>query len=281
MSFGEATGKIILFGEHFVVYGAPAIVLPLKTSLKIWITREKTNNYPQLEPLINIAKSKLRIEDDIYIKQISSSIPVSAGLGSSAALCVALLRAILNEYNIKLSDKDFFSIAQNMENLFHTKSSGVDIYAAMYGTPFIYKKTSNDLNIKPIDINIEGKIGVKIFQRAQSTGEIVEDVAKYRNKYYKITEAFLDAYYDIFNRAIDSLIKNDIEEVGNLMNINQSLLRAIGVSNLAIDREISYILSSGALGAKISGAGRGGAVIAIGNEMKYNFDLIIKLKKDQ
>ncbi len=272
MGVGRGYGKLILFGEHFVVYGLPSIIIPINRYIEVSVSKGLSNTSPELQKILDIAISELGV-NSVKIDSIKSNIPQSAGMGSSAALCVAILRAILDEYNIILDDRSVFELAKKMENVFHEKSSGVDIIMAIHNKSIIYENST----YKPIDIDL--KLGVKILPRFQTTKDIVRDVALFKNKYPEIFESILDSYRSLFKKVLDL----DYSRLGELMNINQSLLRAIGVSDQRVDRVIADMLASGALGAKISGAGRGGSIIALldSENSNYEYDMIIKSKIDQ
>lgn len=273
MGSGKAYGKLILFGEHFVVHGLPSIIIPIDRYIQVKVSRGPSRVQPNLQHIINIAISELGV-DEINIESIESNIPQSAGMGSSAALCVAILRAIADEYDLKLDDENMFRIATKMENVFHGKSSGVDVIMAIHHRPIIYQNSV----YKPIDIKVN--LGVKILPRYQSTGEIVENVFNFKEKHPKLFEHILDSYRMIYEEVLD--FKTDYKRLGELMNINQSLLRSIGVSDNRVDKIITDMLESGALGAKISGAGRGGSIIALIDEnSKYSYDILIKSSTDQ
>lgn len=279
MGYGKSSGKVILFGEHFVVYGLPAIVIPIDRYVEVHLKKgEQSRNPDYINSMLDLLKSKLDIKESFQIIEITSNLPVSAGLGSSAALSVALTKAVADELSLNLSNEEIFELSWNLENLFHKNSSGVDVYVSLYNRPVLYRKSYQRAIIDKISLNIDAKLGIKILRRNESTGDIVNDVREYSIKYPTIFENLKAAYRELFNEAIIALSSGDIMKLAELMNINQSLLRAIGVSNEEVDRTISDMISKGILGAKISGAGRGGAIIGLYESSDYEFDIHIELR---
>lgn len=286
----SAPAKIILFGEHFVVYGKPAIVMAIdrrayvkakpRTDNKVHIyslnmeisgffENEKfklesggLKTEEKLKP-INMVAEKIfqihgeRIGLDI---EINSKIPVAAGLGSSAAVAAATTAAICRLLGIKLSKDEIFKITYEAERLVHGTPSGIDPAIATYGGVIIFRK---DEGIQPIEVEYEIPLVVGNTCLERSTGELVAKVRKNREKYPSILNFIIEAGEKIVERAQKALKNNELEVLGDLMNINHSLLSAIGVSNEHLDRLVNAARRAGALGAKLTGAGGGGCMIAL------------------
>ncbi|MEM2888156.1 MAG: mevalonate kinase [Candidatus Bathyarchaeia archaeon] len=286
----SAPAKVILLGEHFVVHGAPAIVLAIdlratvlaeqRRDKKIYIESKalkysdyfknddfrlkKRNKHlnSQLKPVYAIIKNVMEIADKEFgvNLKIDSDIPVAAGLGSSAAIAVASVAALSHLFSLSLDDKEIFELAFEAEKIIHGNPSGVDPAVSTYGGILRYQKGKD---IQKIGANITLPLVIGDTEIKRSTGEMVTHVGEMRNRFPAIFERFLETENEIVARSIDALRNNDIETLGDLMNINHALLYAIGVSNEPLDKLVYAARKAGASGAKITGAGGGGCIVAL------------------
>ncbi len=265
----RAMGKIILFGEHSVVYGKPAIAVPVPTiytdvkvspnsslvfDLKINLDNNETK---RLHQLAGFVFRELNASPNGRIS-IDSTIPLGSGMGSSASLSVALIRAVAESRGSILDNEQVSQIAFKCEKIFHGNPSGIDNTVVTYEKPVFYirEKDIEFIRIRPLRLVIAGT-GIK-----SSTKKIVEDVRKrYRG------DANYKGYFDEMGRiavsARDALEKGNIAELGNLMNKNHEYLQKIGVSCPELDKLVRTARENGALGAKLVGAGRGGNIVAL------------------
>lgn len=286
----SAPAKAILFGEHFVVYGKPAIAIAIdkrayvkarvRKDKKLYIRsldfgisgyfqnekfvleRGKESAKEKLEPIKVVAEKLLEASNkDIGITiEIDSEIPVAAGLGSSASVAAATVTALNHLLNARLSRQEIFKITFKAEKLIHGTPSGIDPAIATYGGAIIYRKDEGfqTLNIKCDIPLIVGNTGLE-----RSTGSLVAHVRQIRDAYPKITDSIFEAGEKIVKRAIQALKEEDLKVLGELMLINHGLLLAVGVSNEKLDKLVHAALKAGAYGAKLTGAGGGGSIIAI------------------
>lgn len=290
-SRASAPAKIILFGEHFVVYDKPAVVIAIdrrayvtakpRSDNKIVIRSTTINasgaftgsgkyqpieggweNEIRFKPIYLIAKSLLSSSNEkTGLKiEIRSLIPIAAGLGSSAAVAAASAAAIGNLLEIDLTKNDIFRLALRAEKLVHGNPSGVDPAISTYGGALLYRKSEG---IKRLDIEsdlpiIIGNTGIK-----RVTGDMVSHVNRLRNQYPTIVDKIMEAGSAIARLGVKALKSGNLETLGSLMNMNHALLCALGVSNYAIERLITVARQAGALGAKLTGAGGGGCIIAL------------------
>ncbi len=284
----SAPGKVILFGEHFVVKGKPAIAIAL--SPRIYVTVKSsgdvsdriviiskntgyelvldTSSLRILESKGNLHQLKRILEElkklSGYLKsafiEIRSEIPVAAGLGSSASLAVAFTAAYSTYIGLSLSREEISRIAFEAEKIVHGKPSGIDNTIATYGGAILYKGGRfSQLKVGNIrDYFIIADTGVP-----RSTREAVLKVLGLYDKYSRILEHVYLAAEKIVEEAKIALEKADTVMLGELMNINHGLLSAIGVSGLELEQLVHTARRSGALGSKITGAGIGGAIIAL------------------
>lgn len=291
MGKASAPGKIILSGEHSVVYGYPALVsavslrcfayassLPepgieiISKDLEVRQIYSPTEVY-QLKDLPlnsktdNLAFSALKTLEKIGINplkqgisiSLESEIPISAGLGSSAASAVSVVGAILSLFKKSLSSNEISSLAFEGEILAHGTPSGVDNAAATYGGYLRYENG----NVSKLDIANEVPVLVCNTMVPRETKALVANVRKRYDSSPNIIGQILKALGQIPNAMIDSIAKQDFIALGNLMEINQGLLDSIGVGHHAIHKVISIAKEFGALGSKLTGAGGGGCVIIL------------------
>lgn len=290
-SKASAPAKVIFFGEHFVVYDKPAVVIAINrrayvtakprsdskiviesTTIKAsgaftgngeyqpikggWGSKEK------FKPIYLIAKKLLSMIDEkggLDIK-ISSSIPMASGLGSSAAVAVASAAAISDLLEIDVSKNNIFRLALEAERLIHGNPSGVDPAISTYGGALLYRRSEGikRLNIKADLPLVIGDTGIK-----RVTGDMVAHVKRLKIRYPTIVDRIMDAGSAIAILGVEALKSGDLKTLGDLMNMNHALLCALGVSNDSIERLINAARGSGALGAKLTGAGGGGCIVAL------------------
>ena len=280
-SIAKAPGKIILFGEHFVVYENTAILGAINKYATVTTEKTNTDNIlisstlgqssikkdedvsnveKKFRPFFYIAKQvieKNNFDKGITIK-IESDIPIGAGLGSSSACCVAAAASILNLFNIT-DEKEVLELAINAEKTIFPNTSGADCTVSVSGGIIEYQKekgfskieTENEFNFIIIDS-----------EQVHSTDKVVERVRKFKENNSDVFTELCSEEERLIAKALDSMKKNDLETIGKCMAQNQMFLEQIGVSNdelLSITKEIEKIT----FGAKITGAGDGGCIIAL------------------
>lgn len=284
MITAKACAKIILFGEHAVVFGKPGIAVPVKkcytlatiSSEPFSYTTDKELNEEEtikMAKLFKLLFSKLDTNKNLSA-HIESNIPVGCGMGSSASLSISLIRAFSNFLSLNYDAEKINSLAFECEKIFHGNPSGLDNTVITYEMPVFYrrKKTEFFELKKPIHLVI-GNTGIK-----SSTKEAVEGV---RKRYEKDERKYLHAFDEIekiTEDARESLEKGDIRKVGKLMSYNHKLLKELEVSSDALDGLVSKAIKAGAYGAKLAGAGLGGCMVALADER--NKDKIMKSMKD-
>jgi mevalonate kinase len=292
----SAPAKIILLGEHFVVYGEPAIVLAIdrRAYATADYRKDKRLNFRSVnlnlagyfengifkieqgderEARLKFEPVKLAVEKVLqnYRKnvgldiEINSTIPVAAGLGSSAAVVTAVTAAVGALLNLKLSKEDVFRITYEAEKVVHGTPSGVDPAISTFGGTLLFQI---DTGFKPLEVKTDmpliiGDTGVERSTRVQ-----IEKVRNIMDNYPRVADPLKKAAREVVLRAIDALKENDLETLGELMNINQALLYAVGVSDESLEWLINASKKAGAIGAKLTGAGGGGCMIALANNEK-------------
>ncbi|MDP1713200.1 MAG: mevalonate kinase [Anaerolineales bacterium] len=288
----SAPGKIILFGEHAVVYGRPALAVPVtqvhadvevldSARHGIWIHAPIIDLHAELTSLPSghpIASVILKLFSTLGISSplgrgqgegleinISSTIPVASGLGSGAAVSVALIRALSSFLFHSLSDDEVNLLAYEIEKLHHGRPSGIDNTVITYNMPVYFIKGQPIETFKtgkPFTIVI-GDTGIPALTK-ESVGDVrrlwLGNTNHFENIFNEIAQIVL-----IARRSIES---GKPELLGELMDHNHSLLQELTVSSPELDQLVIAARQAGALGAKLSGGGRGGNMIALTDQAK-------------
>ena len=268
----SAPGKVILFGEHFVVYDKPAIVSAIGLRAYAEVERSSrgiildgwTGENPAIRASAYIAE-ELEYSGGINLR-IWSSIPQSVGLGSSASVSVASAAATSLLLKGELDLELIMRAAHIGESLVHYRPSGIDTTIATYGGGGIYTRSKG---FKSMDFNLD-EILISNTGKARRTGDLVKKVKEFKDAHGEEFEKILEDAEQIIWEAVDALKARDVESIGKLMLRNQELLRKVGVSSKEIEDVIELCMKSGAFGAKLTGAGGGGCVIAVAEEGKIN-----------
>ncbi len=276
-----APGKAILFGEHAVVYGQPAIAVPI-TQVQATAAVESASRGSGLtivasdlqkrltlaedsrkEPLIAAARltlSHLSAPEPDATLTIRSTIPIAGGLGSGAAVATALVRALANFLSHRLKPAEVSALVFEVEKIHHGTPSGIDNTVIAYEQPvyFVHGKSVERLTVKEPFTLLIADTG-----RPSPTGKIVGRVRRARQREPARYDALFDQIGDVTDEARRAIEMGDIEAMGPLMDENHELLIELRVSSPQLDELVETARLTGAMGAKLSGAGRGGNVIAL------------------
>jgi mevalonate kinase len=280
----SAPGKIILFGEHAVVYGQPAIAIPihqvsaravvsaLPTSPKgevlidapdIQLLDTNKNLSPQnpIVVILNLLQSHLEIDSFPAMRlRIHSTIPIAGGMGSGAAIAVAILRAVSNFINRQMDDEIINQLAFESEKTFHGTPSGVDNTVITYAQPIFFKHGQPFVRMFPA---CGLTFVIADSGQSSSTAEMVTGVRQRWQQNPDMVGSIFDRIGEITIRARQLIESNSPQGLGELMINNHQLLQLIGVSTPKLDYLVGEALFAGATGAKLSGAGGGGNIIAL------------------
>lgn len=284
MISAHAPGKVILFGEHAVVYGRPALAVPVhqvNVTVRIYpiqghVAGQILLQAPQIgysdwlhsadseHPLakatyLTLQKISASAFDSIRM-EISSTIPIASGLGSSAAVSIAIIRALSKHFAAPLAPEDQSRIAYEVEKLQHGSPSGVDNTVIAYEKPVFFTAGEEP---KPFSIGAPFHLVIADTGISSATGEAVAKVRSNWQKEREYHEALFDQIGEIARLAQRAIRDGQIHVLGPLMNHNQVLLEALGVSSPELERLIDVCRKAGALGAKLSGGGLGGNIIAL------------------
>lgn len=276
-------GKVILFGEHFVVYGAEAIVAGIVeyTSCELELQRGRpglrvADGRPAVRGYIaakaaeqrrahQLVLRHLRIDtatDGLRVRLAGPLVP-SSGIGASASDVVSLARALSELYGLGLSNEAVNEAAFVGEGAYHGTPSGVDNTAATYGGLISYRRSGGKATFSRLALNNTLYLVVCSTGITASTVEVVADVARRKAADPSWFNALLERYNACVTAAREAMMRGDLQHVGALMNENHTLCQQLTVSCAELDTIVDYCREKGALGAKMSGTGRGGLVVAL------------------
>jgi mevalonate kinase len=279
-------GKLMLFGEHSVVYNRPCIVAAVDQRFVVEVERIKEREmivqaagvgiYDYRKKLDDLGETRITKElsfvevvvREFYKKHPNGGIRIETknhfssehGFGSSAAVTVGLSKALHEMCGIKMSNKQLFNFCYEVVLKVQGVGSGFDIAAALYGG--VLRFVTGGKEIKPLKFGdlpiVVGYSGVKA-----DTPTLVRQVAERKRRNSKKIEKCFDEITEIVKEAEGELLKGNWQKAGELMNENQVRLKELGVSSVELDRLIKASIKAGAYGAKLSGAGGGDCMLAV------------------
>jgi hydroxymethylglutaryl-CoA reductase len=274
-------GKAILLGEHSVVYGRHAIAVPVPLNIRVKIEDaddgvllmipswgveyyldKKPEERQSFEKPAALILEKMNLSNVGMKIEVFSDVPRGMGLGGSAVLAVSIIKALNHHYKMGLSEQEINEMAYESEKIAHGNPSGIDNTIATYGYPLIYRKGEKTLKERlqikePLDL---------VLAFSKSEGLTAKTVAHVRTQWKSNQEMYEGVFDDIdaiVLSGIQAIQENDLKQLGELMNFNQGLLNTLQVSTPELERMIYIARDAGAFGAKLTGGGGGGAMIAV------------------
>jgi len=284
MGQGYGYGKVIIFGEHFVVHGLPSVVcaIGMKTTASVCVLKKpgfkgfeiedrrpetpgyKKEKESQMYKSISLmcSYSGIDLEKTPLKITFAGDLIAASGIGASAAACTAFARAINEEFNLGFDDEKINEVAYEGEKAYHGTPSGVDNTAATFGGCLVFWKGPPPRfeRVKmPAKVEIVmGNTGI-----TANTQKVVEEVKAFMKAEPERTKKIFEEAEVIIREGRLALESGDYRKAGELMNKNHELLQQLGVSCKELDRLVKIALQNGAWGAKLTGTGRGGYMVAL------------------
>ncbi len=265
---GRAAGKVILLGEHAVVYGVPAIAASIERGVVARATRERRatlavdgQQVPEGHELGRALRAVLaRLGAPEMRIELELTLPPGCGLGASAAMGVAVARAVLSALDAPPDDRRVLDAADGWERVFHGNPSGVDAAAALGAGCLQF--TRGDVP-RPLVPGRPLRLAVAIAAPPASTRAMVEGVAQLKERRPAVFDKTLEGIRSLVRNAVLCIEAGDLDGLGSLMNYNHMLLSGLMLSTEGIEKACASARAAGALGAKLTGAGGGGCVVAL------------------
>jgi mevalonate kinase len=271
-------GKVILFGEHFVVHGAYALVAAIEQGST---TKSSYSNVdeivsedlnlswregqpvpPQLAPYkkaLEAIKKEFGSSKNVR-SSIKSGLPLSAGLGSSSSTSVSFVASVLKLLDVGLEQDKVFEIAMESEKMIHRNPSGVDVFIGVEGGLHLFRR---DGSRKKVELAGPLKLIVVNTGISRSTSDLISRFSSYRKLFPAYFDGLVKASSHVAMLGSDYLSRGRYEEFGLLLNYQHAILSFLGVSCKALDDIVNSSIEYGALGAKLTGAGGGGCAIVL------------------
>jgi hydroxymethylglutaryl-CoA reductase len=275
-------GKVILLGEHAVVYGSHALAaaIPLAIQAKVedadkgvhvivprWGLEVNLNTvgtqHNSLFQSLDLIFTTLGVRDRGMRLEIFPHVPRAMGLGGSAALAVAVVRAVAKHFSLKLSDQEVSELAYKCETVAHGRASGIDNTMAAYGGFMLFKRGDAGPFMRTVTPGKKLPIVIGMSGIESLTATTVGRVNEAWKRSPELYERIFKEIDQLTLQAVAAIERGNLAELGELMNINQGLLNALQVSSWELEELIEIARKNGALGAKLTGGGGGGSMIAL------------------
>jgi hydroxymethylglutaryl-CoA reductase len=284
-SVGVGHAKIILLGEHAVVYDRHALAAPVPLAMNAIVEEEPDEEGVQiiipawnvtermaldaprnsLEQSVQMILRELGVDRGGLSLRVRSAVPRAMGLGGSAALAVSVIRAVAAHFDLEVDEETVNRLAFASERFAHGTPSGIDNAVATYGRPILFRR-GDPPTIRTVKIGAPTTIVVGLTRREGLTAAMVARVREGRDASPTAYERIFDEMDALTLEGATALEQGDLDGLGRCMNLCHGLLNALQVSTTQLERLVEVARRHGAVGAKLTGAGGGGAMIALAPE---------------
>lgn len=300
MGQGVGFGKSILYGEHFVVYGLPALAAGISSGTRAKVNRtgkagwtlddrrpevpgykaKKIDEQKESIDLVVRAAGVDLSDNGIHI-ELGGDLVCASGFGASAASCVSLARALNEEFKLGYDDERINQIGFEGEKGYHGTPSGIDNTASTFGGLVWYVRdlSGGPPTFEKLKLKNPAYLTIASTGITASTTEVVGDVRKKKEADPKWFAHIVEEYRKLVQDARDALLRFDIDYAGELMNRNHELLQELTVSCKELDGMVNAARANGAIGAKLTGTGRGGNMIALAPDKETQSQIAKALEK--
>jgi mevalonate kinase len=267
---GQGQGKVILLGEHTVVFGHPALAagLPLSVRARVrpgsgevrapgWRLSTRLGDGSPVSEAFGRLCERLGADASVLDVDLESDLPAGAGLGSSAAMAVSIARAV--GARAGATESDIEAAVAASEVVFHGNPSGVDAAAAMHGGMGVFRKGQG---WRPAAARQRLKLCIGLTGKPRRTSDLVDGVAHLCRR-TPVARRVLDTLGEVTLAGMEAIVLGDIDSLGRLFDLAHGLLAGLRVSTPELECLVHGARAAGAIGAKLTGAGGGGAVIAL------------------